>query len=129
MTITPAQMRADFTEFADNVKFPDAMITFWANIADKMINNQNLDTMMDTVKELFIAHNCVLEADSLSEVAFGNLPGMGKGPISSQSADKLSESYTADAFEKDAGHWNLTTYGTRYIRTIRLFGAGGMVSC
>jgi hypothetical protein len=47
------------------------------------------------------------------------------GIVSSKSVDKVSVSYdTSGAMEAGAGHWNLTTYGTRYIRLVKLVGAG-----
>ena len=33
---------------------------------------------------------------------------------------------TTAAMEPDAGHWNLTIYGVRYVRLVNMVGAGGM---
>jgi hypothetical protein len=49
------------------------------------------------------------------------------GPVASKSIDKVSVSYdTAAAAMKDAGDFNLTTYGVRYLRIAKMMGAGGL---
>jgi hypothetical protein len=41
--------------------------------------------------------------------------------------DKVSVSFaTGESTEKDAGHWNTTIYGTRFIRMAKLMGSGPM---
>lgn len=128
MTVTVAKFRGDFTEFADPTKYPDALVTFWLTVAGNLITNTQLDNMTDLLVELFIAHNIALEGKAVEDSSVGNIPGLSTGPVSSVSVDKVSESYAAEgALEEKAGHWNLTVYGTRYIRVIRMFGAGGAV--
>jgi hypothetical protein len=47
------------------------------------------------------------------------------GVINSKSVDKVSIGYdTAGGIEAGAGHWNLTIYGTRLIKLIKMVGAG-----
>jgi hypothetical protein len=49
------------------------------------------------------------------------------GMVARKTVDKVSVTYdTASAMEEDAGHWNLTVYGTRFIRLARMVGTGGM---
>lgn len=82
-------------------------------------------TLFDFGLELMVAHNLVLERRSLDENQKGNVPGWGRGLINNASVDKASVGYdTASVIEEGAGHWNLTTYGTRFVRLMRMVGAG-----
>ena len=65
------------------------------------------------------------EAQATADGVAGRSPGGRVGVLSSKGADGISASYdVGTSTEKDAGHWNLTTYGTRFIRLSRMFGAG-----
>lgn len=125
MTVTVASFRADFPEFASTVKFPTNQITYYLNLAGLMLNAARWNNSLDMGTELFIAHNITIEAKAAAESAAGGIPGTTTGPIGSKSVDKVSISYsTGDAIQPGAGHWNLTVYGTRFIRLMRMFGAG-----
>src|SRR5208282_2001507 len=55
----------------------------------------------------------------------GGWPGISKGAISSEAAGAVNISYdTQVTMEEDAGHWNNTVYGTRFIRICKMHGAG-----
>lgn len=125
MTITANQFRTNFTAFANTELFPDPTIDFWLAVAYKLLPADRWSTMFDTAAELFVAHNVSLEARTLKEAANGKVPGQSMGMLSSKSVDKVSASYdTGSAAEENAGHWNLTLYGQRFIRLARMFGAG-----
>jgi len=128
--ITPvlsAQFRVDFPEFTDSVKYPDSVVTFWLKVASKLINECRWGDSANLGSELFAAHNIVLEAQAMQQVAFGGLPGLSPGILNSKSVDKVASGYdTANAALPGAGHWNLTVYGTRYRYFAGLFGAGGI---
>jgi len=127
VTVNVAQFRADFTEFTNATTFPDSGIQFWLTTAYLMLPACRWSTLLDLGAELFAAHNVVLEALATRSVATGALPGLQLGVVSGKSVDRVSLSYDAQAgLEIDAGHWNLTTYGTRFIRFARMAGMGAI---
>jgi len=82
-------------------------------------------TLFDFGLELMVAHNLALERRALDEGAKGGVPGWGRGLVNNSSVDKATVGYdTTAAIEEGAGHWNLTTYGTRFKRLMNLVGAG-----
>ena len=125
MTVTAQSFRTDFPEFADTTLYPDLEINYYLAEAGLMLNPCRWSTMLDNATELYVAHFMVLRSAALQEAANGAIPGQSRGPIQSERVDKVGASYTADGFEMDAGQWNLTVYGTRLFRLIRMFGAGG----
>ena len=123
--ITAAQLRADYPEFNSSTTYPNSTISYYLNLAYIMLDPGRWSTLLDTGAELFVAHNLVLEARAQAESANGSLPGREVGVLSSKSVGGVSISYdTASGVEKDAGHWNLTIYGTRLKRLINVLGAG-----
>lgn len=124
MTITSTQFRADYPEFTDTTKFPDPVVNYWIGIAYQMLPEAIWGEQLDLAACLYVAHNVVIEARAMLTSAAGGLPGEATGPKSSKSVDKVSVSYDVGiASEQGAGHWNLTIYGTRLYRLIKLFGA------
>lgn len=136
MTITPASFRADLPEFADAVAYPDTAIVYWAALGTMLVSVDRWgpgavvptsppSTLYDFGLELFVAHNLALEKPAVETAENGGAPGLSQGPISSKSVAGVSVSYdTSAGLEPDAGHWNLTIYGTRFIRMLRMCGAG-----
>jgi hypothetical protein len=122
-----ATFRADFPEFADVGAYPNAQVTFYLTLAGKLLNACRWADLLDMGTELFVAHNLVLERQNQAAAATGGVPGVQTGAVSGKTVDKVSVTYDASAgLETDAGHWNLTTYGTRFINLARMVGAGGM---
>lgn len=125
MAITVAQFRIDYPEFTDTVTYPNSGVTYWLTLAYQLLNPDRWGAQIDTAAELFVAHNLALEARAQAEATNGVIPGTTTGPISSKSVDKVSVSFdVGSGIQPDAGHWNLTVYGTRFIRLVRMFGAG-----
>lgn len=132
-TVAPtlAQFLADYPKFdTSNVTDPSAVqfgtdaINYWLNFAAMTINASRLGKLYYLAVELFVAHNLALEAWA-EQGGSQTIPGIAKGPIVSSASGDVSVSYdTRDALELDAGHWNNTVYGTRFIRLIRLTCAG-----
>ena len=82
-------------------------------------------TAYDFASELYVAHNISIERRAQDEANTGGVPGTTTGPISAKSVDKVSISYdVAAAIIDGAGDWNLTIYGTRFARLVRMFGMG-----
>lgn len=125
MAIDAAQFRIDYPEFADTTLYPDSGVNYWLTTAALLLPAARWLTVLDLGTELFTAHNLVLERKAQAEAVNGIPPGVTTGPVSSKSVDKVSVSYdTGSAVVLDAGHWNNTVYGTRFIQLARMFGAG-----
>jgi Protein of unknown function (DUF4054) len=125
MTVTAELFRRDFIEFADGERYPDPVIMFWIGAASQLVNADRWGSLLNTGIELLVAHQITLERKALDEAARGGIPGMTPGIINNKSVDKVSIGYdTQPGMELDAGHWNLTIYGTRYIRLVRMMGIG-----
>jgi hypothetical protein len=125
MTVTPASLRAAFTEFTSTTDYPDSGIQFWIDMAVLLLNPTRWYDMLDNATMLFVAHNLSLELMAQREASNGNQPGVARGMLAGGSVDKVSYTYdTASVADATAGHWNLTIYGQRYIRLVKMFGAG-----
>lgn len=119
--------------------FPDSSVNFWISVAAMMLPLQTwgagsavaqapTTTVMDMGQTLFVAHNLALEAKANRAAAQGGIPGTAaNGPVSSESVGGVSRSYDAAAgLNLDAGPWNLTVYGTRFVFLGRMLGRGPM---
>lgn len=141
MTVTAPSFRANFTAFANNATFPDDSVNFWLSVAALMLPVTRwgasaaaaapaagpITSMLDLGMMLFAAHNLVLEAQANRSVAGGALPGMSSGPVSSKTIGPVSQSYDSQAgLELEAGHWNLTVYGTRFVRLAMMVGSASI---
>lgn len=117
--------RAAFPEFADITRYPDAQINFWAALATAQVDANRWGTQAPLGIQLYVAHEITLAAQNAKTGAIGGVPGGASGPASSKTVGSVTVAYdTQQAAEKDAGYWNLTTYGKQFIRLARLFGAG-----
>lgn len=115
-------------EFSDAASYTDDQISTWISIAANFVSETRWGSVYNLGISLVAAHNLVLSKRELDAAALGGTPGEVTGPVVSQAVDKVSVSYsTSDAVNKDAGSWNLTTYGVRYRSLCRVFGAGGLV--
>src|SRR6266566_4260332 len=124
-TVTADVFRADFPEFADKSKYKDSAIAFWLSVAYLKLNPARwLDTLNLGI-ELFVAHNIVLELMAQEAALKGNWPGLNKGVISAENVGPASVSFAPEyTIVPDAGHWNLTVYGTRFMYLTNMAGAG-----
>jgi len=125
MTITVPQFRADYPEFNSSTDYPNSQIEYYLALAEKLLPADRWGNVLDNAVELYVAHHIAMEARAQAEAASGVVPGQTTGPISSKSVDKVSVGFdTSSATEEKGGHWNLTIYGTRFLRLAKLFGAG-----
>lgn len=125
MTVTVASFRQAFPAFANTTLYPDPQVQFWITLAEQLQNTERWGNLFDTGVQLFTAHNLVLEYQSNKAGPLNQKPGQIEGAVSSGSVDKASWSRdNSAAMEADAGHWNLSVYGLRYIRLLRMLGAG-----
>ncbi|WP_448952136.1 DUF4054 domain-containing protein [Labrys neptuniae] len=127
MTVTAAQFRLDFPEFADTAAFPDTQVTFWLNAAALFMSAERWGDCLDFGTELYIAHNLTLARQNQIAVAKGGVPGIASGRTQSKAVDKVSVSYDTGSVTIDgAGAWNMTTYGVQFYQLLLMFGAGGV---
>lgn len=125
MDFTISSFRAAFAEFGDSTKYPDAMIEFWANLAEDMLPKRIWKKQWVTAVSLYVAHEITLNAASVQTAANGGTPGQNSGIASQKAVGQVSVSYDSQSTaEKDAGWWNLTNYGKQLYRLIKIFGAG-----
>ncbi len=119
--------RAAFPAFADSNVYPQLSVQFWLDLSAKLMDAGRWGNLLDTGAYLFSAHNLSLEMLSTRDGGRGAQPGAIQGPQTAGSVDKVSWSRDASgAMLPDAGHWNLTTYGLRYLQLVRIVGAGGV---
>jgi len=127
MSLTPAQFRSDFPEFASTVTYPDALINTWLTVAASLVNPSRWAELTNLGMELVTAHHLVMSQRDQAAAAVGGTPGELKGPTASKSVDKVSVSYNAGAaILTDAGFWALSSYGIRFLTLARAMGAGGL---
>jgi hypothetical protein len=125
--VTPAQFRQDFPEFSDTTRYPDSLVTLWLTVGTSLVNECRWGELTNIGIELVTAHHLAIAARDQQAAAGGGIPGQSSGPLSSKAVDKVSASYdTGAASLSDAGFWNLTSYGTRFLGLARLMGGGGM---
>lgn len=136
--IDEATFRQNFPEFGNTTTFPPSAVVFWITVATMLLPVQTwgpgstaaqapVTTPLDLGLSLFVAHQLVLEARGFKSAANGGIPGggAGGGPVSSESVGGVSRSYDVTlASLENAGPWNLTNYGTRFLFMARLAGKG-----
>ena len=130
-TVSVAQFREDLPAFQDSSKWDDESIQMYLDLAQAVLDPMRWLDYLNLGIELFTAHNLVLDQESNVVAARGGIPGASNvGIISSKSVGPGSVSYdTTSGAETDAGMWNLTVYGRRFIRFARYAGAGPVVIC
>ena len=127
LPLTDPQFRATFgAAFADMGKYTVPQVTMYLTLAAAMLDPNLWADQLNYGIAMFTAHNLVLDGQAFNAAANGQLPGLTPGPIASKSLGPASVSYdTSSGIELDAGHFNLTVFGRRFIHTARLVGMGG----
>lgn len=122
-----AQFRLDFPEFNSLTRYPSSQIQFWATLAEAQVRECVWKEMKPYGVMLYVAHEITLAGQNQAVAKNGGVPGGSSGPVNSKTVGNASISYdTQQAAEKDAGWWNLTSYGKQFIRLARIFGAGAI---
>lgn len=123
--VTVAQFRADFPEFADQVRFTDAAVARQLRMAAALLGEQTWGDLWGYGIELRAAHYLTLGARTAATAAVGGLAGAVTGILTSKSVDKVSASYLAGAVTNEgAGFWNTTSYGVEFYQLMLQMGAG-----
>lgn len=119
--------RKEFPEFGDTTVYPTPQIDFWATLAEQQVLACVWKNSRDTGIKLYVAHEITLAAQSAKSAKFGGVPGTQGGIANTKTVGSATVGYdAATTTEKDAGYWNLTTYGKQFIRLARIFGAGAL---
>lgn len=117
-TITLQQFRDTMPAFQDQSKYPDPMVQMWLNVASQL-SSATWGQFWQPGVMMLTAHNLLMDIAA-------NGPGGGVGMMISKSLGPGSVGYdVTTASEKDAGQYNATTYGRRYISMARMVGMGG----
>jgi hypothetical protein len=136
VTISQATFVQDYPEFANETNYPPSAVAYWASLGTILLTTEVWGpgaitpsapptTIFDIALELFVAHNLVLEKQAQDAAANNAAPGVSQGPVASKGVGPVSVSYDTQAgLDPNAGHWNLTTYGTRLWDLMMKFGAG-----
>lgn len=137
MSVTTATFRADFPEFGSLAMFPENVLNYYIALGGMLLNQRRWGTPSETATspptkkydfglELFVAHHVTLEKQAMDAASAGAAPGTGQGgAVASKSVGPASVSYdTSGAADLDAGHWNQTLYGRRFINLARIVGIG-----
>lgn len=125
--LTPAQFRSQLPEFACTSTYPDMQIEFWLGLAGVMLNADRWDTLLDYGTALFVAHHLAIGQRDEQSSSAGGVPGTVNGPQTAKAVDKVSASYDPNAVTlENAGFWNATTYGIRFMQIARWAGSGGI---
>ncbi len=123
--MTTVQFRASFPEFSDIARFSDEMITMYLAVATSQVNPCRWGTQTDFGISLYTAHELVLAAQNQKAANIGGVSGQSAGIANSKTVGSVTVSYDSNnTSEKNGGYWNLTTYGKKYLRFARIYGAG-----
>lgn len=116
-----------FPEFNDPTRYPGTQRAFWLNIATTNFDPIRWADYLELGTYLYVAHHLTLFRDNQRSARRGAVPGRGtSGLVSSKSVGGVSVSYDTGAVTyKDAGHWNMTTYGMQWVDLARKVGMGG----
>lgn len=124
MSVTIPGFREAFPVFSDPVKFPTPEVQFWFELGGILLDVNRWGDLFDYGLQLFMAHNLATEYAATTGAAGGTLGGV-VGAVTSASVDKVSYSRDPQAAMDPAnGHWNLTIWGLKYIRLVKMVGAG-----
>lgn len=123
MTFDIAAFRTSFPEFASTVVYPTVMVEVWSALAAQMLDPCTWKGTWQLGVSLYTAHELVLAAQNIKANQVGGSPGQQGGIASQKTVGSVTVQYDPQtSTNKDAGFWNLTTYGKQFYRLMRIFG-------
>ena len=126
MAFEEAEFRENFPEFTSTTIYTPAQIEFWRSIAELRLNEERWGDLYTHGMQLFVAHNLALAASEASNVGKG-VAGQSVGLKTNKSVGSVSVGYDTNSIMiKDAGNYNLTTYGRNLMELANIVGMGGM---
>lgn len=126
--LTAAQFRTLQPGFADSSVYSDDAVNLYLTLAASMLDPNRWCDWRPLGMALMVAHYLSLDQREARTAAKGGIPGQGGiGILSSKSIGNVSAGYDVQSgTEANAGQWNMTTFGRRYIHMARLVGMGGV---
>ena len=120
-------IRTAFPEIADLTEYPDTSLQNWNAVAVVILDATRWASLYVLGCQLFIIHNLVLEKRNRDIAAVGGAVGDASGVMTAKQVDKVYASFDPKfGLLENAGHFNLTTYGVRFLQLARMFGSGGV---
>ena len=120
-----AAFRVNFPEFTSAVDYPDALLNFWAVVAENLVDDDRWGDLRIQALDLVLAHYVALAKQNQAGGASGGIPGLSVGIVTQKKVGDVSVSYDAtSATEPGSGQWAKTTYGQQYMSLSKIFGAG-----
>ena len=117
--------RNQFPEFRDSSIWTDEALELWIQIANASLDTNRWRQYYRMGVSLFVAHMLALGKMSELQVQRGGVPGMNMGLVASKSVNGVSISYNNSlAVMQGGGHWNLTSYGLRFLYFAQMVGSG-----
>lgn len=113
MTDRITEFRALFTEFADEEKFPDSVITFWFGIAENLTSADRFGALYQHALYLYVAHKLSLGYAVQKAAQVGNY-GRTDGDVVSKRVGDVSVNF-ANAGDTSEGELSTTAYGRAYL--------------
>lgn len=124
MTFDVPAFRTAFPEFTNTESYPTPMVNFWVSFVTQQIDPCIWKNSWNTGVSLYLAHELTLARQNAQAAGVGGTPGLQGGVATSKTVGSVTVQYDAQTTtEKDAGYWNLTTYGKQFYRLSRVFGA------
>lgn len=119
---TIEQFRAQFSAFADPNKYSDDTIAYWISFvtATSPIDEIRWGQFYELGLRLYVAHHLAINAATTAS-------GSPLGPLiaTSKSVNGVSVGYSPEfGAEQGGGFWNLSVYGTEFLRYLKMAGAG-----
>jgi len=115
--MTEADFRAAYPEFFDATTYTSLAITGLLSIASARLKSELWQDTLTQGTGLFVAHYLALNAKQTLAT------GTPQAVMTSKSVDGVSASYDYSfSAVKDAGFWNLTSYGQQFIYLARMVG-------
>ncbi len=124
MTFDTAAFRKAFPEFNDTEMYPSPQVQFWVDFISRQIDPCVWKQSWNMGVSLYLAHELTLARQNIQAANVGGTPGQQGGIASSKTVGSVTVQYDPQtSTEKDAGYWNLSTYGKQFYRLSRVFGA------
>ena len=122
--VTVERFRADFTEFADEAKYPDATLLNHIHRASSFVSRHNSNYFKDDERllavELMAAHIQTIAANILRGSAGGGLVG-------SSAVGSVSVSLIPPMIKRQFDYWcNQTAYGQQYMALLGAHSPAGL---
>lgn len=119
--------RKAFPEFNDTELYPGPVVDFWVSFIVLQVSECVWKRSWNMGVSLYLAHELTLARQNAKAAAIGGTPGQQGGVATSKTVGSVTVQYDAQSMsEKDAGYWNLTTYGKQFIRLVRIYGTGAV---